>query len=508
MNGSIRRSRFQVISLEEGEPRPVYRRLTFVSVGSGTALADSTPSVGDAVHAGFMAARPVKALMSETASVCTPHASLRSQEDVARRAVARKWVACAEAFRGESSVLVPFPCLCGGALCFLFLDREASTLSKHLRGWQKWLEFSRCCGVAPCSPSPIVHSWILLLPWLRVLAWTGGALRFAAHKLGLTGLVDSLASLVLESWLASDKWNAVCPKEAYSLPQWVVAKLEIAFLDCGNEDAWLLGCMLLMIWGGPRWSDAQRLQLATLTIDKSSLRAASAVLAHQDLPQRIGSRSPILWGDSAELGINLCPAIGAAAVALSLARLSFGQTGSSTALCLHAWAAAQMPLSIICRLGAISSIRFFVAQLQGHDTSMGFAAGCPSGHEGRARASSPTERLLPNTVETMCGRNCSVKSAYCLRWPEVGNQPGLCNGDFIQWRKKLVSLLPCAHRQSRQTRKASVKRRVPLRGEPVGPWLVNTKTGWSHRTVSGSDAGVVSDGLRWGLACRILGFLV
>ena len=288
MNGSIRRSRFQVISLEEGEPRPVYRRLTFVSVGSGTALADSTPSVGDAVHRGFMAARPVKALMSETASVCTPHASLRSQEDVARRAVARKWVACAEAFRGECSVLVPFPCLCGGALCFLFLDREASTLSKHLRGWQKWLEFSRCCGVAPCSPSPsaLLDFAIALAAGARLDRGRGrvaaakgvlSALRFAAHKLGLTGLVDSLASPVLESWLASDKWNAVCPKEAYPLPLWVVAKLEIAFLDCGNEDAWLLGCMLLMIWGGLRWSDAQRLQLATLTIDKSSLRAASAV---------------------------------------------------------------------------------------------------------------------------------------------------------------------------------------------------------------------------------------
>ena len=106
MNRSVRRSRFQVGSLEEGEPRPVYRRLTFVSVGWGSALADSTPSVGDALHAGFMAARPVKALMSETAAVCKPHAFLRSQEDVARRAVARKWVACAEAFRGECSVFL------------------------------------------------------------------------------------------------------------------------------------------------------------------------------------------------------------------------------------------------------------------------------------------------------------------------------------------------------------------------------------------------------------------
>ena len=225
----------------------------------------------------------------------------------------------------------------------------------------------------------------------RVAAAKGvlSALRFAAHKLGLTGLADSLASPVLESWQASDKWSAVCPKEAYPLPLCVVAKLEIAFLECGNEDAWLLGCMLLMIWGGLRWSDVQRLQLATLTIDKSSLRAR---LAHQNLPQRIDFRSPILWGDSAELGINLCSAIGSAAVTLSPARLSFGQTRSSIALCLHARADAQMPLSI-CRLAAISSFRFFVAQLQGHDISVGFAAGCPFGHEGRARAPSPTERL-------------------------------------------------------------------------------------------------------------------
>ena len=90
------------------------------------------------------------------------------------------------------------------------------------------------------------------------------ALRFAAHKLGIR-----------VSWLASDKWSAVCPKEAYPLPLWVVAKLEIAFLDCGNEGAWLLGCMLLMIWGGFPWSDAQRLQLATLTIDKKKRVAFS-----------------------------------------------------------------------------------------------------------------------------------------------------------------------------------------------------------------------------------------
>ena len=109
----------------------------------------------------------------------------------------------------------------------------------------------------------------------RVTAAKGvfSVLRFAAHKLGLEGLTDSLASPVLESWLASDKWNAVCAKEACPFPLWVVARLEVAFLNCCHEDAWLLGSLLLMIWGGLRWSDAQRLQLSTLTINESSLRA-------------------------------------------------------------------------------------------------------------------------------------------------------------------------------------------------------------------------------------------
>ena len=509
MNRSVRRSRFQVGSLEEGEPRPVYRRLTFVSVGPGTALADSTPSVGDAVHAGFMAARPVKALMSETAAVCTPRASLRSQEDVARRAVARKWVACAEAFRGECSVLAPFPSLCGDALCFLFLDREASTLSKHLRGWQRWLEFSRCCGVAPCSPSPsaLLDFAIALAAGARLDRGRGrvaaakgvlSALRFAAHKLGL-----SLASPVLESWQASDKWSAVCPKEAYPLPLWVVAKLEIAFLECGNEDAWLLGCMLLMIWGGLRWSDVQRLQLATLTIDKSSLRARcwrtktcpsgltfgvlfcgvtqrnwGSIFAQQ--LDQLRSRYPLRDFLLGRQGVPLPYASMLGQMRRCLCQYAALQPSQASGFSLHsckattlAWAlqldvplamrAAQghhrLPNDCVAKYGRNDvwpqlqcQKRILLAVARGWQP----ARSLQRGFHTVAEEASVITALCPQTEQTDTESECEEMGPAAVDL--LSEQEGADSDDG--------DACPMYHG-----------------GEPVGPWLVNTKTGWSHRTV-------------------------
>ena len=56
-----------------------------------------------------------------------------------------------------------------------------------------------------------------------------------------------------------------------------------AFVCCGKvgngfkvkdsaEDAWLLGAILLMVWGGLRWSDVQRLPFSSLVIDDKSIR--------------------------------------------------------------------------------------------------------------------------------------------------------------------------------------------------------------------------------------------
>ena len=75
MNRSVRRSRFQVSSLEEGEPRPVYRRLTFISVASGVELGQSMPPAGDAMQVRAMVARPGKALMPESLPGCEPPAA-------------------------------------------------------------------------------------------------------------------------------------------------------------------------------------------------------------------------------------------------------------------------------------------------------------------------------------------------------------------------------------------------------------------------------------------------
>ena len=56
-----------------------------------------------------------------------------------------------------------------------------------------------------------------------------------------------------------------------AIAPFVVAKLEMALKDSA-EDAWLLGAILLMVWGGLRWSDVQRLQFSSLVIDDKSIR--------------------------------------------------------------------------------------------------------------------------------------------------------------------------------------------------------------------------------------------
>ena len=65
-----------------------------------------------------------------------------------------RFVAVAESLRGDSEVLAAIPHLSGQDLCFLFMDREASTLSKHLSSWTRWLEFCRSIDVQAGKPSP------------------------------------------------------------------------------------------------------------------------------------------------------------------------------------------------------------------------------------------------------------------------------------------------------------------------------------------------------------------
>ena len=97
------------------------------------------------------------------------------------------------------------------------------------------------------------------------------SLKFAAAKLGLSKLQSSMNGQAVQSWLSSGKWLQTSPREAIPLPLFVIANLESALLSA-SEDAWLLDCILLMVWEDLRWSDAQRLQFSSLVIEQDVIR--------------------------------------------------------------------------------------------------------------------------------------------------------------------------------------------------------------------------------------------
>ena len=77
----------------------------------------------------------------------------------------------------------------------------------------------------------------------------------------------------MEAWLAADKWDKLPVREALPPPLSIVARLELAMGNCPDEDVWVVGAILLMVWAGLRWSDVQRLKFSSLVIDAESLRA-------------------------------------------------------------------------------------------------------------------------------------------------------------------------------------------------------------------------------------------
>ncbi len=101
-----------------------------------------------------------------------------------------------QSLRGDSEVLAAIPHLSGEDLRFLFMDREGSTLSKHLSSWTRWLEFCRSIDVQAGKPSPAA-----VLDFARALSFGAasdrgrqriarakeiiGSLKFVANKLGL-----------------------------------------------------------------------------------------------------------------------------------------------------------------------------------------------------------------------------------------------------------------------------------------------------------------------------------
>ena len=278
MKRGVRASRFQ-LSDESEESRPVFRKLCFLNPFQVNASCVGFSGFGCGAKLG----QPVQqSHVLAGISSSGPCASQCELEDSKRLAVVRQWVVLAESLRDHSEVLQSVPHLHSDSLNFLFEDRSASTLLRHLNAWKRWSEFCKSLKLDPACPSVAI-----LLDFAQALS-AGAALdrgshrasrakgvlqslKFAAAKLGLSKLQSSMDGQAVQSWLSSGKWLQTSPREAIPLPLFVIANLESA-LSSASEDAWLLGCILLMVWGGLRWSDAQRLQFSSLVIEQDVIR--------------------------------------------------------------------------------------------------------------------------------------------------------------------------------------------------------------------------------------------
>ena len=197
-----------------------------------------------------------------------PWKFLESQD---RLKLAQCWVGQAKGLAKDSAVFLGMDgCVRDDDLLRLFLDRAPSTLKRHLSGWRAWASFCMCVNWQAGAPK-----LAQLLDFLRGLA-EGAALDrgrgrvssarsvLSAHKLRLISLLESLGNPLVRSWKSADKWEREPTREAIPLPLAAVCALEQAVVaDCA-EDTWIICCILLMLHASLRWSDAQRMRVASI----------------------------------------------------------------------------------------------------------------------------------------------------------------------------------------------------------------------------------------------------
>ena len=208
--------------------------------------------------------------------------SARADEDSRRQQFALKWVDCARHVATSSSWLKEADSLSDESLARAFLDTPPATLKKHLNGWLRWAAYCKISGLDCAEPS--CAQLVGFLESLAVGSFLDrgkgrrksavsilSAMSFGARKLGLAGLTELLVSPLVCAWKRGVDWHKSLKKEAVPLPLSVLLRLEKAVLS-GCDEAFFITGMLLMCWAGLRWSDAQRMDLASITHEGNCLR--------------------------------------------------------------------------------------------------------------------------------------------------------------------------------------------------------------------------------------------
>lgn len=356
------------------------------------------------------------------------------------------------------------------------------------------------------------------------------SLRFLAHKVGLSFFGELLRNSLVEAWLNGEKWHQTPAKEALPLPLFAVAQLEKALqsFEAGAADGWLLGCILLMIWGSLRWSDAQRLQLNTLACDDKSLRGWSwrSKTAVTGIP----------------FGVSLCGATQAfwgRGFSQKLLQLASSQPARDFLV-----AKARRPISYACMLNQ------FRRCLTQYTTLSPTEAQCYSLHSCKTtvlswalqlnvrldwRAARGHHKSQVSDSVRKYGRNDILPQLQCQRrvlkkialgWrPERAVQRGVQGvAEDPSLTQDLLGSATCdstdsesseengAESSSDQSSSQASSDASGLADEAEeellddsGPWIVNEAGGCCHRAVQcaeHSGRGLQFQGLVWGIACR------
>ena len=498
------------------------------------------------------------------------HVSLRGQQDAERSRLCELWADVALHLLDASDMEVSSAEIGRVHLLRIFQNRATSTLKKHLAGWHIWWDFCRassCSVVLPSLPQLLDFFESLYVgaredrgnnrkgKALGVVA----AMKFTASRLQLGVLLGRLRSPLLEPWGHADKWQKRRPREANPLAFEVVEHLEAACLSAPVEDVWLLLCFLLMLFCSLRWSDAQRVDLSSISCQEGCLRGWSwrCKQSATGMPWAVWCRGVT----KRNWGIQFYKELTSMRAAFPQKDFLIGSAGRpvsySTALahfrrCLVLYGGVATKDVLSFTLHSLKCT--FLAWAEEADASS--KDRCAQGHHKEPGV---------NGCVPKYGRNDTLAQLRCQQhvWDklETGWHPGVpvdrgVGGPIIlpslsltdQPASAVVNVGDTMERDELHSSGCGVaddEAAVPQQdgsateaeeeqeSEPdegdddcssacpsdgldgdvddvdpfdtdngSGPWIINGRTGWFHFAVRTDSGGLVVNGVRWGLACR------
>jgi hypothetical protein len=212
--------------------------------------------------------------------------SLKAREEALRCELVSLWVAFALEVGNACPIVAAASEPKVKHLTVLFSTRSPGTLRRHIGGWRRWAKFAVAAGISLGAPSlaEVMDFCAALVEGSRSDRgsqrgnWSRGAvssMKFVASRLKLDSLLKHLSEEVVTAWAQLGKWDRVPTKEAKPLPLHVVVAFEIAMGISEADVSFLLGVVLLMVWGSLRWSDVQRVRITDFSSDQDSIRAWS-----------------------------------------------------------------------------------------------------------------------------------------------------------------------------------------------------------------------------------------